>query len=273
MWDVAAVLARSARKSQPSPRAAAGQRGLRSSGNKTPRDEDLGSLGWRPSGTRGARGHTWQGQGWGRSKRGHKNQGEDAAKGLRAWRRGRSDREAELVAGFKRKIWGGERGEESGFKETFWKQPRSLYNQQYRSREHRGCFFRRIQSSAVLKQLGGTVAAGLGPRRPSPDFRMGSVLQDVLPRQLLAPAGWWHASCPSFVPRCHSSWDPTGARCPRVRGPELLLARCQQTPWPWGKQGMEQQGPSLPRCDSRVPSSPSPLNRGLGMLWGGEGKG
>lgn len=116
------------------------------------------------------------------------------------------------------------------------------------------------------------MAAGLGPRRPSPDFRMGSVLQDVLPRQLLAPAGWWHASCPSFVPRCHSSWDPTGARCPRVRGPELLLARCQQTPWPWGKQGMEQQGPSLPRCDSRVPSSPSPLNRGLGMLWGVEGK-
>lgn len=138
---------------------------------------------WDPwGGTRGARGHTWQGQGWGRSKRGHKNQGEDAAKGLRAWRRGRSDREAELVAGFKRKIWGGERGEESGFKETFWKQPRSLYNQEYRSREHRGCFFRRIQSSAVLKQLGGTVAAGLGPRRPSPDFRMGSVLQDVLPQ-------------------------------------------------------------------------------------------
>lgn len=143
---------------------------------------------------------------------------------------------------------------------TCWKQPRSLYNQQYRSREHRSCFFRRVRSSAVPKQPGGTVAAGLGPRRPSPDFRMGSVLQDVLPRQLLAPAGWWHASCPSFVPRCHSSWDPTGARCPWVRGPELLLARCQQTPGPWGKQGMGQQGPSLPRCDSRVPSSPSPLN-------------
>lgn len=89
-WDVAAALARSAGKSLPARGLpAVGQRGLRSSGNKTPGDEDLGSLGWRPSRTRGARGqlrswlgaprrwHKWQGQGWGWTKRGHKNQSKE----------------------------------------------------------------------------------------------------------------------------------------------------------------------------------------------------
>lgn len=163
--------------------------------------------------------------------------------------------------------------------------------QEYRRREHKGCSLRRVRPSAVPKQPGGTGAAGLGPRRPSPDFRMGSVAGAAAggagrAASAAAAAGGVVARhllglCPPRLPLGMCTVPQLAGPCGSKvsSGASGLGGLSCSLPGDSKPQGPGGSGewrssilPSLLRCDGRIPSSLSPLNRGLRMPWGDRGK-